>query len=99
MIAALGHTLAASGVTDEARALISELRQRVGARYVPPFNIAMVYAGLGEKDETFEWLEKASACRSLWLIFLNVHPMFADLRSDPRFKALARRMGLPVVTA
>lgn len=99
MVAALGHTLAASGRTREARELISELRERGGERFAPPFNIAMVYAGLGEQDLTFEWLEKAYESRSLWLIFLNVHPMFEHLRPDPRFKALARRMGLPAITA
>jgi TolB-like protein/Flp pilus assembly protein TadD len=95
MVAALGHTLAVSGRIEDARALITELRERGGHRHVPPFNIAMVYAGLGERDKAFEWLEKAYECRSLWLIFLNVHPMFESLRPDPRFKALSRRMGLP----
>lgn len=99
MIAALGHTLAASGRQQEARELIGELLERDGANHVPPFNIAMVYAGLDERDETLEWLEKAYECRSLWLIFLNVHPMFEHLRPDPRFKSLARRMGLPSITA
>ena len=99
MLAALGHTLAVSGRTEEARALITELRERGDHRHVPPFNIAMVYAGLGERDEAFKWLEKAYECRSLWLIFLNVHPMFENLRPDPRFSALARRMGLPAITS
>jgi TolB-like protein/Flp pilus assembly protein TadD len=99
MVAALGHTLAASGRTQEARELIAELRERGGGRFAPPFNIAMVYAGLGERDLTFEWLEKAYESRSLWLIFLNVHPMFEHLRPDPKFKDLVRRMGLPAITA
>ena len=98
MVAALGHTLAASGRPQEARELLSELRERGGERFAPPFNIAMVYAGLGERDLTFEWLEKAYESRSLWLIFLNVHPMFEHLRPDPRFKALVRHMGLPALT-
>ena len=93
MLAALGHALATSGRTEEAVQLAEELKQRTRERYVPPYNIAMVYAGLNRKDDAFEWLESACQDRSIWLIFLNVHPMFNDLRSDPRFDSLVRRMG------
>ena len=92
MLAALGHALAMSGRTQEARRIVEELQLQASQKYVPPFNIAMVYAGLGEKDEAFEWLERAYEDRSIWLIFLNVHPMFDELRSDPRFHTLVRRM-------
>ena len=54
----------------------------------------MVYAGLGEKDETFEALERAYAQRSGSLAFVNADPFFKDLRSDPRYKELLRRIGL-----
>ena len=94
MIAALGNALAVGGRTTDARKLVGELRKREGTRHVSPLNLAMVYTGLGDKDEAFEWLEKAYESRSLWLIFLNVHPMFEELRSDSRFKSLVRRMGL-----
>ena len=99
MLAALGHALASSGRTAEARRLVDELKQRSLDHYVPPFNIAMVYAGLGERDTAFEWLEKAGDDRSVWLIFLNAHPMFHELRPDPRFQSLLRRMGLVVPAA
>lgn len=94
MLAALGNTYAAAGCHPQAEDIISELKNRASEGYVPPYNIAMVYAGLGQKDEAFAWLERAFEDRSIWLIFLNVHPMFDDLHTDARFKALVRRMGL-----
>jgi len=99
MLAALGHAFATSGRTPEARLVAEELKQRASQKYVPPYNIAMVYAGLGRKDEAFEWLERAYEDRSIWMIFLNVHPMFNDLRPDPRFHSLVRRMAFPSPTA
>lgn len=54
----------------------------------------MVYAGLGQKDQAFDWLEKAYQERSNYLIFLRVLESMAPLRSDPRFYELLRRIGL-----
>lgn len=96
MVAALGHALAMSGRTLEAHQISAELKERSGQRYVPPYNIAMVYAGLGETDVAFQWLETACQDRSIWMIFLNVHPMFESLRSDPRFRFLVERLGFPL---
>ena len=94
-LALLGYALAASGQSDEADALIVELGERARERYVAPYDLAMVYAGLGRKDDAFEWLEKACQDRSIWLVFLNVMPMFSALRSDARFGSLVRRLGFP----
>ena len=99
MLAALGHALATSGRPQEAAQLAEVLKQRARERYVPPYNLAMVYAGLNQKDEAFDWLERAYQDRSIWMIFLNVHPMFNDLRPDPRFDSLVRRMGFPSLTS
>jgi Flp pilus assembly protein TadD len=57
-IAGLGHVYAVSGKTSEARALIDELKQLSGQQYVPATNIALIYAGLGEKDQAFAWARK-----------------------------------------
>lgn len=95
MLAVLGHALAMSGRTSDACEIAGELKERSGQRYVPPYNIAMVYAGLGQKDAAFQWLEAAYHDRSIWMIFLNVHPMFEGLRSDPRFRSLVERMRFP----
>ena len=58
------------------------------------YQIAATYAGLGEKDRAFEWLEKAYDERSDWLVNLKVEQRFDGLRSDPRFADLLRRVNL-----
>ncbi len=57
-------------------------------RYVPPYAMAFITLGLGEKDATFEWLERALAAHDVHLMFLTVDPKWDPLRQDPRFKAL-----------
>ncbi len=56
--------------------------------------MAIIYAGLGEKEQAFAWLEEAYADRSARLPFLKIEPRFDSLRSDPRFADLVRRVGL-----
>jgi hypothetical protein len=58
--------------------------------------MAIVYSGLKDKDEAFRWLEKAYEEREGNLVYLNVEPRFDAIRSDPRFRDLARRVGLPL---
>ena len=53
-----------------------------------------IYAGLGNKDQAFKWLEKAYEERDVWLMNLKVDPVFARLRSDKRFPDLLARAGL-----
>jgi len=54
-----------------------------------------VYAGLDDKDQAFDWLNKAYEGRSHWLVWLNRDPRWNRLRSDPRFADLKKRVGLP----
>ncbi len=61
--------------------------------YVAPWMIASMYTGLDQKDEAFKWLEKSYKQRDHWLIYLNISPVVDKLRSDPRFKALVKKMG------
>ena len=63
--------------------------------YVPPFGSADLYARLGDKDRTFENLEKAYAERGHILAFTKVEPGLDSIRSDPRYVEMLRRMGLP----
>jgi len=93
MLAALGFCLARSGAGPEAIQVIDEIKEIQTRKYAAPFNLAMVYAGLGQKNETLEWLEKAYDDHSMWLIFVNTYPIFDFLRADARFQDLVRRMG------
>ena len=63
-------------------------------RYVDPSFVAVVYGALGEHDQAFRWLEQAYEARSGLLVHAKVEPIFDDLREDPRFTNLLRRLGL-----
>lgn len=89
---ALGHAYAASGNTSQARAVLQNLQSRVGRQYVPPYAIALIYAGLGDKDQAFRWLKSAVQDRSTSMVFLRSDPEMANLRSDPRFAQLSRAL-------
>jgi TolB-like protein len=88
----LGHAQAVSGDRDGARRMVEELI--ADGRYVSPYNVALIYAGLREADAAFSWLEKAYKDRAIFLAWLNVEPLFDNVRSDPRFAELVRRIGL-----
>jgi tetratricopeptide (TPR) repeat protein len=92
-LASLGYVYGLSGKRREAQAVIDELKERSERCYISPTIIAFVYAGLGEKDEAFTWLEKAYDGRDFILVLLRVDPTFDPLRSDPRFENLMRRVG------
>jgi hypothetical protein len=64
-------------------------------RYVPAFYTAALYAGLNDKGRAFEWFQKACDERSNYLIYLKVEPSLDNLRQDPRFQDVLRRIGLP----
>ena len=94
MLGSLGHAYALSGNREKARQTLADLKELSNRRYVPPFDSAVIYAGLGDKERTFEWLEKAFEERSWGMFRLKVDPRFDGMRSDPRFARLLRRMGL-----
>jgi len=93
--ALLAHTHALSGNHVEANRMLELLKERRRQEYVPAFNIALIYVGLGQADAAFEWLEEAFAERSSWLVSLKIEPMLDVLRPDPRFAELLGRIGLP----
>ena len=94
-IADLGYAYAVSGDPAAAREILDDLEARGEHAYVSPFNMATIHMGLGEVDETFVWLERAFEERSRSLAWLNVAWQYDGVRSDPRFKSLLRRAGLP----
>ncbi|HEY8165544.1 MAG TPA: winged helix-turn-helix domain-containing protein [Gemmatimonadaceae bacterium] len=90
----IGYTDAMSGRTAEAKQMLEELHRLSREKYVSPYHIAMIHAGLGERDATFHWLEKAYDDREGRLTILKFAPEFSALRSDPRFTRLLQRMHL-----
>ncbi len=93
---ALGHAYAASGKKTEARKVLDHLKELAANSYVAPYNVAIIYAGLGEKDQTFAWLERAYKDRGYYLpVYLTTDARLDDLHTDARFQSLQRRIGLP----
>ncbi len=86
------YALAKLGRNDEVRILLNELLKLSGTRFVPPNHLAMIYNGLGETDKSLEWLEKAFEQRDPKMVFLKVEPKWNNLRNEPRFIELMRRM-------
>ena len=74
--------------------MLDEMKELSKQRYVTPYFMAPIYASLGEKDQAFEWLEKAYQDRHGWLITPQLDPTLEGLRSDPRFADLLKRIGL-----
>jgi TolB-like protein/DNA-binding winged helix-turn-helix (wHTH) protein len=91
----VAHARAVSGDKAGARKILAELERESQRIYVSPWWPAIVYPDLGEKDKAFFWLEKAYEGREHDLVFSKVWPMFDSLRSDPRYRDLMRRVGLP----
>jgi TolB-like protein len=87
----LGYAYGAAGDRDRALATIEELKKKTVHGYIPPFNLAIVYLGLGELDRAMDLLEQASADDSQWMMYLKVDRIFDPLRSDPRFIALMKK--------
>lgn len=94
-IAGMGNAYGEWGRDAEAKQILIRLNMLSREKYVTPYGIALVYAGIGDKDRAFLWLNKAVAGRSHWLVWLNRDPRWDRLRSDPRFADLKKRVGLP----
>jgi tetratricopeptide (TPR) repeat protein len=92
----LAHAYAVSGKRDQARKMLHELEQPPrGGEFLSSYDIASVYAGLGEKEQAFFWLNRAIEERAVMLTFADIDPLLGPLRLDPRFQVLIRRIGLP----
>jgi hypothetical protein len=94
-LALLGYAYARLGERSQALLVLRQLEAASKQSYTPAFSFAVVYAGLGEKDQAFAWLEKAYGERTSRLGYLQVEPFWDPLRSDPRFADLVRRIVLP----
>jgi len=94
MLALLGHAYAASGKTAEAKQVLNDLQQLQDQRYVSPYTVAAIHAGLGDQEQAFKWLQTAVEERDIWLMNLKVDPVFAKLRSQRQFTDILARIRL-----
>jgi serine/threonine protein kinase/tetratricopeptide (TPR) repeat protein len=90
----LGQAYAMSGKRAEAQKVLAEAKDLSKRRYVAPFDIALIYVGLGENTHALESLERAYEDHSFRLTFIKIWPQFDSLRGEPRFQELLRRMRL-----
>ncbi|MDO8501462.1 MAG: protein kinase [Gemmatimonadaceae bacterium] len=99
--AALANGLAVTGHTAESRRVLGKLLVRAQNEYVSPYDIATVYAGLGDGDETFRWLRRAAEERSTFIVHLGWDSRFDKMRGDPRYRGLVEhelKLGVSVRT-
>lgn len=94
-ISVYGYACAVAGRRGEAQAIIKKLEEKYSQQKGMGQNIARVYAGLGERDKVFEWLEKDVQNRSSFLPYIRWFSSFESVRDDPRYKDLLKRMNLP----
>jgi tetratricopeptide (TPR) repeat protein len=90
----LAHALGASGEPGKAQQILSDLQDADRQGYVRAFDVATAYLGLHDRDQALAWLEKGCNDHDIWALNLKVDPIYSDLRTDARFVALLRRVGL-----
>ena len=93
-MALLGHAYAVSGRRDEALSVVAELNSLSNQRHVSCYRLAAIFAGLGDKEDAFLWLRRAVEQRDPWLLYINHDPVLDPIRSDRRFNAIVRKLGL-----
>lgn len=95
VLGSCGSVYAIAGERAEALKCLASLKSLSARGYVDPYNVAMIYDGLGENDRTLEWFERAYRERSASLVGLRIEILSDSLRSDPRFQDLLHRMNFP----
>ncbi len=90
----LGHAWAVFGEPAKAMEIAADLQRTDRYPYIRAIGVAMPYLGLGDRDRVFAWLEQGCNDRDVWALMINVDPIYSDLRTDARFVALMRRIGL-----
>lgn len=89
----IGHLYAVWGKQAEARQVLAELLTKSEQSYVSAYDVAVIYAGLGETEQAFFWLDKAIEQRPFWLCWLKLDPRLDGLRADLRFRNILGRAG------
>ena len=91
----LGHAYAVTGRKAEAQKIIDHLKDPTALSYVSHYNLAVIYAGLRDKEQALVWLERSYANRScLLVLYIGSDPRLDSLRSDPRFQSLLKLVGV-----
>ena len=90
----LGHAWAVFGESAKAQKTLAELQDPSQYPYIRAIGVALTFLGLGDRQQALTWLEKACNDRDVWAVMMNVDPIYADMRTDARFVALLRRVGL-----
>ncbi|HJT80785.1 MAG TPA: tetratricopeptide repeat protein [Chthoniobacterales bacterium] len=93
-IGSIGYVAGMSGDKDRANAVLEQLKALSTQRYIPPYNVALVYAGLGQDESALAELNRACDERDVRVTLLKVDPRWNSLRSDPNFAAILKRIGL-----
>jgi TolB-like protein/Tfp pilus assembly protein PilF len=96
MVSTLGHAYAVSGEISRAEKLLEKLKSQSTRTYVPSYDMATVCLGLGNRDEAFEFLQKAFIGHETYLVYMRADPRLECGRSDPRLRVLQHRVGLPL---
>jgi serine/threonine-protein kinase len=91
----LGYVYGLKGAAADARKVLADLDTMANRQYVPASAVALVHAGLGDKARALDSLERAYQEHDFGMVFLDVAPWFKNLRGEPRFEDLIRRMQLP----
>jgi serine/threonine-protein kinase len=89
----LGYAYGLVGRTDEARAILGQLKTDAAQRYVNPVAAALIHIGLGEEDEAVNCLEEALASREAFVAYIRVFPPFRALQTSIRYRALLNEIG------
>jgi DNA-binding winged helix-turn-helix (wHTH) protein/Flp pilus assembly protein TadD len=96
-MAVWGYLYGKTGRADQARQILAEFDALTrSGRYASAYAIAVVHAGLGDRQRALSMLDAAYRERSHWLVWLQRDPRWTDIRSDRRFQALVRNVGLPL---
>jgi TolB-like protein len=91
----LGNIYARQGRVNDAQAIVDQLKEEVEKSGIGRYEIALIYAGLGDTNNAFEWLERSFENRDKGLTYLKIDPCLDPLRGDPRFQDLIKRVGFP----
>jgi len=91
----MGYAYALNGQRAEAETLLSILQDIAERKYISPYSLLLIHLAIGPLERVFQLLEQLYQERNDWLVWLKVSPELKNVRNDPRFQDLLRRIGFP----